>query len=402
MEFFRTLTLRYRCPNSVKFIIALAAVALVVTACATIVRPEPEAPETAEPAEPAPYPERDRRDAMRPGSLYSELEAEIARWPEFAEAAASITFDDGTRDQYLVAAPVLERHDVRATFFLISHKMDRGVWVDQAGPRRLMSWREAARLADAGHEIGSHGATHVDLSRNDVNLELELDASRTQIERRLPGVTVRTLSWPYWRSTPEAREHASETGYIAARGGAAIPDQFRNLQETEMLNVPAMGLRPADPAEEWDELAAEAVANGGWMVYALHGLDNGSIPDMELGWEPIPDSELERIITRLQARDVWIAPFGEVAAYKQLREMARVHLEPLSYDRVRVSLRADHDADELPPKLTVRLAAEGTLLVTRDEDNRGAEADLPAGSERSAVVSLRPNLDSVVIERRGR
>ena len=339
---------------------------------------------------------------MRPGSLYSELEAAIARWPEFAEAAASITFDDGTRDQYLVAAPVLERHDVRATFFLISHKMDRGVWVDQAGPRRLMSWREAARLADAGHEIGSHGATHVDLSRNDVNLELELDASRTQIERRLPGVTVRTLSWPYWRSTPEARKHASETGYIAARGGAAVPDQFRNLQETGTLNVPAMGLRPADPAEEWDKLAAEAVANGGWVVYALHGLDNGSIPDMGLGWEPIRDSELERIITQLQARDVWIAPFGEVAAYKQLREMARVHLEPLSYDRVRVSLRVDHDAEEIPPKLTVRLAAEGTLLVTRDEDNRGAEADLPAGSERSAVVSLRPNLDSVVIERRGR
>ena len=369
---------------------AIVGVALAVIACATIARPKPEA-------------------ATEPGALYSELEVEIARWSGFAEAAASITFDDGTRDQYLVARPILERHNVRATFFLISHKMDRGLWVDQAGPRRLMSWSEAARLADAGHEIGSHSATHVDLSRNDVNLELELGASRTQIERRLPGISVRTLSWPYWRSTTEAREYASEAGYIAARGGAAIPAQFRRLPETGALNVPAMGLRPADPSEEWDELAAEAVANGGWVVYALHGLDNGTVSDMELGWKPIPDTELERILTRLQEQNIWIAPFGEVAAYKLLRETARVYLEPLSYDRVRVSLRADRDAaqnlaqdaEELLPKLTVRLAADETLLVTRDEDNRGAEADMPHASARS-VLSLRPNLDSVVIERRGR
>ena len=58
------------------------------------------------------------------------LDYEIATWYGGRKAACSLTFDDGTLDQFLLAYPELESRDLEATFFVITGLREAGLWND--------------------------------------------------------------------------------------------------------------------------------------------------------------------------------------------------------------------------------------------------------------------------------
>ncbi len=397
----------YRCPAYIKIAGLCIVIAVFVIACAAMQARE-EPPEVAAEPQPIPEPTPEPRPEPQPEepSLKDSLDVEIATWRGFAGGAASITFDDGTWDQYALGAPVLEEYGVRGTFFIISHLMNRGVWNDSGTVRRLMSWDEAAELAEAGHEIGAHGATHADLSRSGADAEYELTESRRRIEEKLSDVEVVSMSWPYFRSTSEVRAIAEEV-YIAARGGAAIPDQYRSLHETnpssatppDLYKINAIGVRPVDPPEDWIELAEALYAEGGWAVVTLHGIDDGSLGPPRIGWQPIRPIDLAAIIEGLQSRDLWIAPFGEVAAYIRHRERAEIELQALGEHEVSVAISGDERANRVGVPLTVRLSARDEVGAIPIELVGGLAADLPSG--RDLVVEVTPNSEPLIIRAAG-
>ncbi len=403
----------YRCPIHIRIAVICFLVAVFAIACAAMqAREEPpevaDKPEPIPDPEPIPEPEPEPRPEPQPEapSLKDYLDVEIATWRDFAGAAASITFDDGTWDQYALGAPVLDEYGVRGTFFIISHLMNRGVWDDGGTIRRLMSWREAGELAESGHEIGGHGATHVDLSRPDADAEYELVESRRRIEEELPDVEVVSMSWPYFRSTGEVRQIADEV-YIAARGGAAIPDQYRSIHQAnpasaapeDLFNVNAIGVRPVDPPEEWIGIAEALYSQGGWAVVTLHGINDGSLAPPRLGWQPIRPSDLAAIIEGMQSRDIWIAPFGEVAAYIRHRESVEVELEALGEDEVSIAITGDERASRAGVPLTVRISAQNEVGAIPIELVGGLKTDVPG--ELDLVVEVDPDGEPLVIRAAG-
>jgi peptidoglycan/xylan/chitin deacetylase (PgdA/CDA1 family) len=68
-------------------------------------------------------------------------------WPERAQAAISVSFDDARDSQVDVGLAALEKAGLRATFFVVSSRLGQ----------RPEDWR---RVVAAGHEIGNHSATH--------------------------------------------------------------------------------------------------------------------------------------------------------------------------------------------------------------------------------------------------
>jgi peptidoglycan/xylan/chitin deacetylase (PgdA/CDA1 family) len=251
---------------------------------------------------------------------------QLATWPGFRRAACSLTFDDGTLDQYLLGFPELEERGIRATFFLIAGLRDQGVWLDSGTPRLLFSWQQARQLAAAGHEIGSHGHTHVDLTLEGAAVEKELAASLELLMERipsLPGPGGLSLSWSYWRHDENSRRLA-RAYYLAARGGGVTAGgRINDSTPLDFYGIGALGLRPADEVEIWRRRSAEALATDGWLVVTFHGLDDGRVPRESLGWEPLPLSRFRAVLDYLlEERDYWLAPFGEVVRYIRQREQA--------------------------------------------------------------------------------
>jgi peptidoglycan/xylan/chitin deacetylase (PgdA/CDA1 family) len=103
-----------------------------------------------------------------------------------------LTFDDGLRDQFVNAYPILRRYGFSATFFLVAGH------VGTEGMGRLpISWDEARALADNGMEIGSHSFSHRSLGCMEVReAAAEIRRSREMLEKRL-GVQVVFFAYPF-------------------------------------------------------------------------------------------------------------------------------------------------------------------------------------------------------------
>jgi peptidoglycan/xylan/chitin deacetylase (PgdA/CDA1 family) len=128
--------------------------------------------------------------------LVDRLERGVALQRELA-----ITFDDGYRDNFDHAAPVLERLALPATFFVVSDWMGTDVvpwWDREQGVRHpWMTWEQVRSLQQRGFEIGAHTRTHADLGRvSDGDAKDEILGARLELEHRL-GTAVELFAYPY-------------------------------------------------------------------------------------------------------------------------------------------------------------------------------------------------------------
>ena len=108
-----------------------------------------------------------------------DLDAFFEGRPVAGRPRLLITFDDGYRSNYDVAAPLLEKHGFHAFFFLPEGHIatDRAA-ADAAfaaaanEPEPRMSWPEARDLEKRGHRVGCHTRTHVRLADDLPNARL--------------------------------------------------------------------------------------------------------------------------------------------------------------------------------------------------------------------------------------
>lgn len=113
----------------------------------------------------------------------------------------SVTFDDGYVDNFAIAAPILRKLGIPATFFVTTSFIGSGIiapW-DQGlrVPQKWMSWDQVRELASRGFEIGSHSDSHVSLSTTPPSkVRADLMASKQRLEREL-GSSARLFAYPF-------------------------------------------------------------------------------------------------------------------------------------------------------------------------------------------------------------
>jgi peptidoglycan/xylan/chitin deacetylase (PgdA/CDA1 family) len=128
-----------------------------------------------------------------------------------------LTFDDGYADFVDNALPVLERHDFGATLFVLPGRLGGDNAWDPLGPRKpLLTADGIRRAAEAGIEIGSHGLTHVDLTKaDDLRLKAETVESRAALEE-LTGGRITGFCYPYGTIDQRAVDAVRDAGYTYA------------------------------------------------------------------------------------------------------------------------------------------------------------------------------------------
>jgi peptidoglycan/xylan/chitin deacetylase (PgdA/CDA1 family) len=113
----------------------------------------------------------------------------------------AITFDDGYRDNFVNAMPVLKKLSLPATFFVVSGWIGTATvpwWDKEAGVRHpLMAWDEIKALVQHGFDIGAHTRTHVDLGLvAGAAARDEIAGARQDLEQQL-GTPVDLFAYPY-------------------------------------------------------------------------------------------------------------------------------------------------------------------------------------------------------------
>ncbi|MBG7702277.1 polysaccharide deacetylase family protein [Streptomyces flaveolus] len=155
-----------------------------------------------------------RRRGLR-GVSVAELLAARARGE--GRGLVALTFDDGYADFLDNALPLLDGWGCTATLFVLPGRLGGDNAWDPLGPRKpLLTADGIRRAAAAGVEIGSHGLTHVDLTRaDDIVLKAETAESRAALEE-LTGTPVTGFCYPYGTVDRRAVEAVREAGYTYA------------------------------------------------------------------------------------------------------------------------------------------------------------------------------------------
>ncbi len=130
-----------------------------------------------------------------------------------------ITFDDGFRDCWEYAVPVLRSHGFSATFFLVASLIGAtSTWLlrERLVELPLMDWPMLNDMIKAGFQCGAHSMTHPRLTELTADeCRKELQECRQLLERRL-GQSITHFAYPFGCYDQGVQAMVAEAGFRSA------------------------------------------------------------------------------------------------------------------------------------------------------------------------------------------
>jgi peptidoglycan-N-acetylglucosamine deacetylase len=236
-------------------------------------------------------------------------------WPNGAKAAVSLSYDDSLPVHHLHVAPLLERHALRATFYL-------SMW-NLSEPE---AWKA---VAAKGHELGNHSLFHP-CRRHPGNaawLSADYDLGayspkRFRDELALANKMIDLLDGG------KPRSYGNNCTNLTIGRGADEAPMDPILAELFVAGRGNITNTPVDPAKAvftrlghyngdsktFAQMRAEIEAareKGGWIIYMFHGVGPGTHNLF------VADEEHRQLLEWLaqERATLWTAPVAEVAQH---------------------------------------------------------------------------------------
>ncbi|HBX71170.1 MAG TPA: hypothetical protein DEH25_17795 [Chloroflexi bacterium] len=133
----------------------------------------------------------------------------LIKGAELPEKPIVITFDDGNRNIYDNAFPIMQEFGFPGVFYIVANRLNSGT--------NIAHVPELKEMLAVGWEIGSHSYTHSDLTLDHSIAQYEILQSKLDIEDAL-GIKVQTFAYPYGTIDPYLAQKVQDYGYRAGMG----------------------------------------------------------------------------------------------------------------------------------------------------------------------------------------
>lgn len=224
-----------------------------------------------------------------------------------------LTFDDGVKSQYTVAAPLLKDCGFNATFYIsegLRFLKDK---------ERYMTWEEVAAMDADGFEIGNHTRQHRNVTTQAPE-ELREDIEHINQRCAEYGITKpSTFCYPGYHYDANAVGVVGAQGFTFARRGTEPEYEYDEEGGRGPAYDPAIHDRLLVPTTgasgpHWgvDDFfwALDRARDGRAAVLTFHG-----VPDLDHPWVHTDPAEFERYVTHLRDNDFTVVALRDLGRY---------------------------------------------------------------------------------------
>ncbi len=119
-----------------------------------------------------------------------------------------ISFDDGYKDVFDNAFPIMEQNGFTGTVYVVANRLKADGFLQE---------EQLQALLDHGWEVGSHSMTHTELVQNHALVRQEILQSRLDLEKAL-GIKVISFAYPFGSEDSYVSRKVYDYGYQAGVG----------------------------------------------------------------------------------------------------------------------------------------------------------------------------------------
>lgn len=140
----------------------------------------------------------------------NDLLSSLLQTKQLPQKPILITFDDGYRDSFTNAFPVLKKYELKAVNFIPTSFI---------GTNNYLTWEMIREMQTSGvFSFGSHTMTHLSMTYGSNEVVLyELVESRKILEKEL-GTSIEWFAYPFGHMDERVSELVKEAGYYGAFG----------------------------------------------------------------------------------------------------------------------------------------------------------------------------------------
>jgi peptidoglycan-N-acetylglucosamine deacetylase len=235
------------------------------------------------------------------------------KWPDGKRVALSLTFDDARTSQVEGGTALLDKHNVKATFYVVPSAVEK----------KLDGWKKAVA---SGHEIANHSLNHpcsgnfawsrskaLETYSSD-QMQRELSDANRRIKELL-GVMPESFAYPCGQKFVgrgvDTRSYVPIAArlFVTARGWLdEAPNDPTYVDFAQLTGIESDG----KDFEQILPILENARKDGLWVVLAGHEMNTSGNQTTRLAM-------LEKLCAYANdpANGIWIAPVGTIAKYVQ-------------------------------------------------------------------------------------
>jgi peptidoglycan/xylan/chitin deacetylase (PgdA/CDA1 family) len=299
------------------------------------------------------------------------------------DAAVSITFDDGCKDQFQIGQSIMDNLGFEGTFFIItSYTPSKGF---DYGCSLNLTWSNLQNAINHGHEIGSHTVHHSLLDTlyykyGADTVESEIRKSRDTLNKYLNGQKVLTFAYPEGDGGDGSSESVLvrkllHKYYIGARAAGVCPagyDTYPYATGTGFgdfyYQVESFPMHNTTTLSEYTQMLDGAIQHGGWFVPMYHNFNQNV--DLSVTTSGFTD-QMNAINDRKS--DLWVAPFRDVLKYHKEKTSATATIPAYSSSLIVVGLTDTITNPEFDMPLTLvvsNLASNSEIDSVKQGSNK--------------------------------